>query len=141
MTASEEQAVRQAAARFYEALNAMFTGDVAPMAAVWSHADNVTYMGANGGFRVGWTEVFKDWQAAMNLRGEVKPDSMRVTLGRDLAATHGYVRGHNFDAQGTRHEVAIRDTNLFRKEAGEWKMIGHHSDVLPFIGLSQERGV
>lgn len=136
MAESDEQAVRQAAARFYEALNAMFTGDVAPMAAVWSHADDVTYMGADGRFQVGWTEVFEDWQsqAAMNLGGEVKPDSIRVTLGQDLAATHGYVRGHNFDAQGTRHEVAIRDTNLFRKEDGEWKMIGHHSDVLPFIG-------
>lgn len=136
MAASEEQAVRQAAARFYEALNAMFTGDASPMAAVWSHTDDVTYMGAGGGFQVGWTEVFKDWQAqaALDLGGEVKPDTMRVALGRDLAATHGYVRGHNFDAQGTRHEVAIRGTNLFRKEAGEWKMIGHHSDVLPFIG-------
>lgn len=136
MSASDEQAVRQAAAWFYEALNAMFTGDVAPMAAVWSHADDVTYMGADGGFQVGWTEVFEDWQsqAAMNLGGEVKPDSIRVTLGQDLAATHGYVRGHNFDARGTRHEVAIRDTNLFRKEDGEWKMIGHHSDILPFIG-------
>ncbi|HEX6266982.1 MAG TPA: SgcJ/EcaC family oxidoreductase [Burkholderiales bacterium] len=136
MAASDEQAVRQAAARFYEALNAIFTGDAAPMAAVWSHADDVTYMGADGGFQAGWTEVLADWQAqaAMNLGGEVQSDGIRVTLGQDLAATHGYVRGHNFDAQGTRHEVAIRDTNLFRKEDGEWKMIGHHSDVLPFIG-------
>jgi uncharacterized protein (TIGR02246 family) len=138
MAASDEQAVREAAARFYDALNAMFGGDATPMAAVWSHADDVIYMGPDGGFRIGWAEVFANWQAqaAIKLGGEVKPDGMRVTLGQDLAATHSLVRGHNLDAHGTRHGVAIRDTNLFRKEDGEWKMIACHSDVLPFIGQS-----
>ena len=138
MAAPEEQAVRQAAARFYEALNAVFRGDAAPMAAVWSHADDVTYMGPDGGFRIGWAEVFAGWQAqaALKLGGEVKPDGLRVTRSQDLAATHSLIRGHNQDAHRTRHEVAIRDTNLFRKEDGEWKMIACHSDVLPFIAQS-----
>jgi uncharacterized protein (TIGR02246 family) len=138
MADSDEQVVREAAARFYDALNAMFGGDAAPMAAVWSHADDVIYMGPDGGFRSGWAEVLAAWQAqaAMKLGGEVKPDGLRVTLGRDIAATHSLVRGHNFDAHGTRHEVAIRDTNLFRKEDGAWKMIACHSDALPFIGQS-----
>ena len=39
MPASDEQAVRRAAAQFYEALNSIFRGDAGPMAAVWSHAD------------------------------------------------------------------------------------------------------
>ena len=30
-------------------------------------------------------------------------------------------------------EVSIRATNLFRKEHGTWKMIGHHTDLLPFL--------
>jgi ketosteroid isomerase-like protein len=72
----------------------------------------------------------------MKLGGEVKPDGMRVNVGQDLAATHSLVRGHNLDARGVRQEVAIRDTILFRKKHGEWKMIGCHSDVLPFIGQS-----
>jgi uncharacterized protein (TIGR02246 family) len=136
MADSDEQAVREAAARFYEALNAIFRGGTAAMAAVWSHADDVIYMGPDGGFRVGWAEVLAAWQAqaAMKPGGEVKPDRTRVTLGRDLAATHGYVRGHNLDSRGTRQEVAIRDTNLFRKEQGEWKLVACHSDVLPFLG-------
>jgi len=28
--------------------------------------------------------------------------------------------------------VSIRATNVFRKEGGQWKMIGHHTDLLPF---------
>ena len=135
MPASDEQAVRRAAAQFYEALNSIFRGDAGPMAAVWSHADDVTYMGPDGGIRIGWAEVSAAWQAqaAANLKGQIEPDDLRVTVGRDLAATHGYVRGHNFDARGTRQEVAIRDSNLFRREDGEWRMIACHSDVLPFL--------
>jgi ketosteroid isomerase-like protein len=30
-------------------------------------------------------------------------------------------------------QVSIRATNLFRKENGAWKMIGHHTDLLPFL--------
>ena len=95
--------------------------------------------------RIGWAEVSAAWQAqaAWNLRGQIEPDDLRITVGRDLAATHGYVRGHNFgelprrarraDARGTRQEVAIRDSNPFRREDGEWRMIARHSDVLPFL--------
>lgn len=135
MPASDEQAVRRAAAQFYEALNSIFRGDAGPMAAVWSHADDVAYMGPDGGIRIGWAEVSAAWQAqaAANLKGQIEPDDLRVTVGRDLAATHGYVRGHNFDARGTRQEVAIRDSNLFRREDAEWRMIACHSDVLPFL--------
>ena len=54
---ADEGAVRHANEQFYSALNAMFAGDLAPMKKVWSHADDVTYMGPSGGFRVGWDQV------------------------------------------------------------------------------------
>ena len=52
--AAEENtaAVRAASNQFYTALNQLFTGDMAPMEAVWSHLKDVTYMGPAGGFRV-----------------------------------------------------------------------------------------
>jgi ketosteroid isomerase-like protein len=127
--------VRQAADRFYAALRAVFEGDVEPMAAVWSHADDVTYLGPSSSLCVGWEAVLAAWkaQAAMNLKGDIEPVDVHVTLGQDMAATSSYVRGHNFDRAGQRHQVAIRDTNLFRREDGVWKMVGHHSDPLPFI--------
>jgi len=37
-----KQAVRDAAAKFYSALNVMFKGDAGPMKDVWSHAADVT---------------------------------------------------------------------------------------------------
>ena len=52
------------------------------MKKVWSHAEDVTYMGPGGGFRVGWSEVLKDWesQAAMKLGGKVEAAELRGRL-------------------------------------------------------------
>jgi len=131
---ADEAAVRAAAARFYTALNATFTGELAPMAAVWSHADDVTYMGPAGGLRVGWSQVLADWQAhtAQKIGGEVQPRDMQVTVGRDLAVTSNVEVGSNI-VDGRPQAVTIRATNIFRLEDGHWKMIGHHTDLLPFL--------
>jgi len=132
---ADEKAVVAAATEFYAALNAMFTGDVTRMIDVWSHADDVTYMGPGGGFQVGWAQVLSAWkeQAEMKLGGKVEPEEMRVSVGRDLAVAQNFERGENVDAQGKRQKVSIRATNLFRKENGTWKMIGHHTDLLPHL--------
>jgi len=132
---AEEKAVRKAAERFYAALNAMFTGDLDPMRKIWSHAEDVTYMGPGGGFRIGWKRVLAEWesQAAMQLGGMVRPENMHITVGQELAVVSNYEKGENFNAAGTTLKVSIRATNLFRKENGTWKMIGHHTDILPFL--------
>lgn len=133
---ADREAVSAATARFYSALNAMFTGDVGPMKDVWSHADDVTYLGPGGGFRVGWKDVLADWeaQAAMKLGGTVKPEGIRAVVGHDIAVVSNYEKGENTNAGGQRATVSIRATNLFRKEDGKWKMIGHHTDLLPYLG-------
>jgi len=129
------KAVREAAEQFYSALNEMFTGELGPMKEVWSHKDDVTYMGPGGGFRLGWKDVLADWetQAALKLGGRVEPRDMRITVGHDLAIVSNYEIGQNVTADGKALEVTIRATNLFRNENGTWKMIGHHTDLLPFL--------
>lgn len=138
-TSGDEQAVRDAVAAFYRAVNVMFTGDIGPMEDVWSHADDVTYMGPAGGLKVGWTAVLADWktQAAMKLGGSLTPEDMQVKVGRDLAVTTNFEKGQNVDANGKPLIVSIRATNTFRKENGAWKMIGHHTDLLPFLARSR----
>jgi len=135
--ASEDdgKALMSAVAQFYAALNSMFTGDLEPMKEVWSHADDVTYMGPGGGFQVGWKQVLENWeaQAALKLGGKVEAVDMRVTVGHDIAVTHNYEKGENTNAKGERQELSIRATNVFRKENGKWKMIGHHTDLLPYL--------
>ena len=130
-----EAAVRDAAAGFYSALNVLFTGNPDSMAEVWSHADDVTYMGPGGGFQIGWPQIFKSLkqQAAMKLGGRVEPAEMHITVGQELAVVQNYEKGTNVDAQGKQQKVSIRATSIFRKEDGKWKMIGHHTDLLPFL--------
>ena len=130
-----ETAVREAAAGFYSALEVFFTGDLGPMTKVWSHADDVTYMGPDGGFEVGWPQVLEDWkkQAAMKLGGRVEPQEMRVFLGREIAVVQNYEKGVNANTGAESGKVSIRATNIFRKEGGKWKMVSHHTDLLPFL--------
>ncbi|MCK5496158.1 MAG: hypothetical protein KAI80_07095, partial [Hyphomicrobiaceae bacterium] len=71
MSSDDEKAVRAAVDGFYEALNVMFKGDPNPLKIVYSHADDVTYLPAEGGIQVGWDAVFADWklQADKSLGG------------------------------------------------------------------------
>ena len=132
---SDVAAVKAATAQFYSALNTMFTGDIQPMKGVWSHASDVTYMGPAGDFQVGWKKVLESWesQAAMKLGGTVKPKSMSITVAGDMAVVSDIETGHNKGKDGKVEVVSIRATNVFRKENGVWKMIGHHTDILPHL--------
>jgi ketosteroid isomerase-like protein len=135
MGSKQEMAVRQAADQFYAALNAMFKGDIAPMKTVWSHADDVAYMGPGGSIKIGWSKVLKDWesQAARKLGGKVSPKDTHFTVGEEIAVMYTLESGENTNIGGKAEKVAIRATNLFRKEGGAWKMIGHHTDRLAGI--------
>ena len=105
---------------------------MAPMEALWSHRKDVTYMGPGGGFRVGWDAVRKDWasQAAMKLGGSVKPAQVKITAGSDLATVSNMEVGSNVIG-GKKSVVSLRATSIYRKEDGQWKMIGHHTDIIP----------
>ncbi|HEY4415847.1 MAG TPA: nuclear transport factor 2 family protein [Verrucomicrobiae bacterium] len=127
--------VQAAAAQFYQALNILFTGDAEPMKQVWSHAEDITFLGPAGEFHVGWSQIQKDWEmtAALKLGGKVEAVDIRVFTGQDIAITQNYEKGENKDRDGKAVSVSIRATNIFRKEAGEWKMISHQTDLLPYL--------
>ena len=131
---SNESTVQEATAGFYTALNAMFTGDVDPMKEVWSHAEDVTLMGPDGSVNVGWNEVLANWevQAKMKLGGEIRCELIMATVGEDLAVVQCREVGENV-IDGKPIAVSLRATNVFRKENGAWKMIGHQTDKLPFL--------
>ncbi len=134
-TDDDGRSLEQAMTEFYASLNTMFTGDAKPMTEVWSHADDVTYMGPGGGYQIGWEQVRAVWeeQAGLKLGGHVEAIDVHMNVGHNLAFVHCYEKGTNLDANGRPLEVSIRATNLFRKENGQWKMIGHHTDLLPFL--------
>ena len=131
---ANESTVQEATDGFYAALNAMFTGDAEPFKEVWSHADDVTFMGPDGSVNVGWDDVLANWeaQAGMKLGGEIRHELIMATVGEDLAVVQCREVGENV-IDGKPIEVSLRATNIFRKEDGAWKMISHQTDQLPFL--------
>lgn len=119
---------------WYRALDAIFAGDVAPMAEAWSHADDVTMMGPDGAIEVGWPAVLADWrrQADMKLGGHGEPRDARVHVGRDLAVVVHRSVGAN-EANGETRPFDLRVTFVFRREHGAWKMITMQTDELAFL--------
>jgi polar amino acid transport system substrate-binding protein len=126
--------VKQANTRFYKALHALFAGDAAPMSDVWSHADDITYQGPVGGILVGWKPVSANWkkQAALKLGGKIETKEIHYKIGRDISVVTTREVGENV-IDGKPQPVSIRATSTYRKENGEWKMIGHHTDPLSFL--------
>lgn len=131
---ADKQELLAANAQFYAALNALFKGEVAAMEQVWSHAEDVNYMGPDGLRQLGWKAVLADWktQAAKRLGGTIKMDGAEVQVGGLIGVITGIETGENV-LDGKPQKVSIRTTSVFRKEDGKWKMIGHHTDKLPYL--------
>jgi ketosteroid isomerase-like protein len=131
--AVDEQGLRAANEQFYAALNAMFTGELAPMNAIWSHENDVTNLGPFGDRLVGWDAVGAEFkkEAGMKLGGRVVCRDLIVHAGKDLGYTVCVEQGENMSADGKPVVVSHRATNVFRLEAGGWKLIHHHTDLSP----------
>lgn len=127
--------VRKAHDQFYSALNVLFTGNSGPMESLWSHSDSIAYMGPAGGTLIGWSQVQQEWtsQASKKWGGKVVPENIHMTIEGDLAIVINTEIGENIGPNGQPLKVSIRATSVFRKEDGVWKMIGRHTDLLPFL--------
>ena len=125
-----EADVRKASEQFYAALNRMISGDAGPLAAVWSHSATVTTMHPIGGRQVGWDQVRGSWEQVAKLAsgGQVKLVDQIVNVVGDVAYELGIERGK---AKLAGQDVTFEDrvTNVYRREAGTWKIVHHHTDI------------
>ena len=130
--ADERQAVQAAVDQWFVVLRAMLNGDPKPFAELYSHADDVFYMGAEGTYRVGWEATYADWQAqaAKSGGGSAEGVDIRVVVNGDMAAAAHYTKGTLRLRNGEVQPTYVRETSVFRKEDGQWKMIGHHADTI-----------
>jgi uncharacterized protein (TIGR02246 family) len=130
----EHQAIHAAVDQWFVALNAMLSGDPEPLAQVYSHAEDVMYLGAEGSIQIGWRATYEGWklQAAMSAGGQAKGEDVRVVLNGDMATAVHYTHGMLRQPGGQTARVRVRETSVFRKENGEWRMIAHHADSTPF---------
>ena len=132
MPTEDEIAVRAAVDQWFAVLNAMLNGDAEPLGALYSHSDDVTYMSVEGTYRIGWSDTFADWkaQAEKSSGGSAEGTDIHVVVSGDMATGAHITIGNIRDANGETARAAIRETSVFRKEKGIWRIIGHHADRL-----------
>lgn len=129
---SAENEVRKASKQFYAGLNRMANGDAGPLADVWSHGAAVTAMHPIGGRQVGWDAVRESFEkvAQMASDGKVDITDQIVRVVGDVAYEVGVEQGQ-LKLAGQPVAIEHRVTNIYRREAGGWKMIHHHTDTSP----------
>ncbi|MBV9231100.1 MAG: nuclear transport factor 2 family protein, partial [Chloroflexi bacterium] len=100
------------------------------MMQVWWHSPDVTIMHPTGGLRVGWGQVQEWWEQVVAFRfgGHVVIISPLLWVVGDLAYEVGIESGEHF-FQGQPRFFGHRVTNIYRREAGIWKMVHHHTDL------------
>ncbi len=86
------------------------------------------------GRQVGWEEVRAAWEqiASLNSGGQVTVPDLLVRAGSDLAYTIGTERVE-VTLAGQQVQLEHRVTNIYRREAGGWKMVHHHTDLSPAL--------
>lgn len=132
MSPAEE--VRKASERFYAALNSTLNGDASLMADAWSHSATVTTMHPIGGRQVGWKEVRESWEQVARLAtgGEVTLTDRIIDVAGDVAIELGVEDGQ-FSVGADELVVAVRVTNIYRREAEGWRIVHHHTDLAPVM--------
>jgi ketosteroid isomerase-like protein len=118
----------------HEAEEALVHGDVMPRLRMWSHRDPVTLFAALGPSRSGWSQLepmFRSVAARVSGGHDVTYELISYEVSEDIAWTVGVSRFTVSIDGGPITRRALRLTHLYRREAGEWKVVHEHSDFQP----------
>ena len=117
---------------FYRAVQQVMHANIAPMLALWSEQDDVTYVDPQGHYHQGHDNIVAYWQRAVQLNsnapGSVSSTAELIMMHRTerlictVMAEHIQVRQE--DRILRLRAVA---TNLYRYEGQLWRMIHRHS--------------
>jgi len=131
---STENEVRKASEKFYAALNRMINGDAGPLVDIWAHSAAVTTMHPIGGREVGWDAVKGSFEevARLSSDGRVELKNQFIQAAGDVAYEVGNEHGQ-LKVAGQQIAIEQRVTNIYRREAGVWKIVHHHTDVSPVM--------
>lgn len=135
----DEQAVREAAVRFYDAIEAMVSGKgLELMREVWHHTPRVTSGHPSGDWARGWDEVWATWEVFASFghpsRGGSTIRDLQVYVYGDVAyTTCAFTTSPIF---GGEH---LACTNVLNRVDGAWKIIHHHADKAPKMAAYLEK--
>jgi ketosteroid isomerase-like protein len=122
-----------------EALREFVIGNAEPYKALWSHSDDVSIMGAFGGYNRGWDDISGrlDWAAAQYHNGVYDlHEILNEVVGTDLAYTVWREKITSTDAAGGTIVRHRRGTQIYRLEGADWRIVHQHTDPLVEVAVS-----
>jgi ketosteroid isomerase-like protein len=69
----------------------------------------------------------QDWPRG----GHVEEIDNNAIVNGDMAVVQTVEKGVVNNREGVGVELVARETSVFRREDGKWKMVAHHADLLP----------
>jgi ketosteroid isomerase-like protein len=127
----EVEAVRMANRAFYRAFESL---ELAEMDEVWAQAGQVTCAHPGWTLADGWPSVRESWATIFRNTAEIRfqVSDEKIDVRGDLAWVVCVERITSGGGGG-----AVLATNVFRNEAGRWRMVHHHGS--PFVPAAPSR--
>ncbi len=119
-----------AADAFYAAGNRLLAGDGSAFSAIWSDADDISHLGPMGAICTGRAAVMEEFtqESAMGFEGTLVADERRFVETAEMGYLVCVERTRGMTKAGEVITADIRATTIFRKEAGHWRVVHHHTD-------------
>ncbi len=132
-----EGEVRAAFDAFYAALNRVVNRDAGPMADAWWHTPDVSASHPMGDWTVGWDLLAVTWEefARFFVRGTVEVENVTLHVVGDFAYAFN-VEVVFLETPTGLIRFRSNATNVFRREAGAWRLVHHHADKAPVLEQS-----
>ena len=114
----------EAEAAFYAAFEAM---DLAAMAAVWSHAEDVTCIHPMGHAIHGWPALEQSWARIFQGLGQARFVLSDLREFAQPSLSVRFVHENIHHGPGFTGISRVLATNVFRLEDRGWRLISHHA--------------
>jgi ketosteroid isomerase-like protein len=124
----------QTVERHVAATTGVRNGDPAAFLDQLSRHDPVTLFPASQPPQVGWRSVsqaIRNVASVYSDSSDVEFEMLAAEVSGDLAYVVGFERAASAVEAGAREELALRITQVYRREDGEWKLAHRHADPGP----------
>ena len=120
--------------QWHLAQDAFVKGDPEPVKQMWSHGEDVSVANPYGPPVRGWDKVTQVVEHAASGRRDGKATGYEVVAKYVTGELAYVVQIERAESKvGDREEItpyAVRATNIFRPEDGEWKIVHRHADPI-----------
>jgi SnoaL-like domain len=120
------QQPEQALAQFYRALNRR---NIDLMAQNWDNSTEIVMDNPLGGIKRGWSEIRPIYErvfSGASYHFEFYDYTLHVES--DVFYAVGRERGY-YEGKGTRLDIHIRTTRIFRRIGDRWRQVHHHGSI------------